>query len=100
MAFVRVAVAGALAPSEACVVMAGGREYALFNLDGEYFCMDNECPHAGGPLGEGTVDRDAVMCPWHCWCFDIRTGEGLYGLGIGVGTYPCRVEGGEIQIEI
>lgn len=100
MAYVRVASEIDVAPGSAQIVEAGGREYALFNLDGAFYCIDNECPHAGGPLGEGTVDRDSVMCPWHCWCFDIRTGEGLYGLGIGVGTHECKVESGAVLIDI
>ncbi len=100
MSFVKVALQGELAPGVGKVVSVSGRNYALFNIEGEYFCIDNDCPHAGGPLGEGTVDRDAVMCPWHCWYFDIKTGEGLYGLGIGVGTHACKLDGGEVHIDV
>ena len=47
---------------------------ALFNVDGTFYAMDNSCPHAGGPLGEGKVNGGIVECPWHGWRFDIRTG--------------------------
>jgi len=47
---------------------------ALFNLGGTIYAMDNTCPHAGGPLGEGSVDGDLVECPWHGWKFNIKTG--------------------------
>ena len=57
MAFVKAAAESDLTPGNGCVVEVGGREYALFNVNGEYLCIDNECPHAAGPLGEGTVDR-------------------------------------------
>jgi len=100
MGYVKVAQEGDLEAGVGKVVEVSGREYALFNIDGEYFCIDNACPHAGGPLGEGTVDRGAVMCPWHCWYFDVKTGDGLYGLGIGVGKYTCKVEDGSIFIDV
>jgi nitrite reductase (NADH) small subunit/3-phenylpropionate/trans-cinnamate dioxygenase ferredoxin subunit len=100
MGFVKAADVADVVPGSGFVVEVGGREYALFNVDGEFFCIDNECPHAGGPLGEGAVDKGTVMCPWHCWCFDIRTGDGLYGLGIGVGTYACSVDDGAVLIEV
>ena len=47
---------------------------ALFNLDGEVHALDNTCPHAGGPLGEGTMEGDLIVCPWHGWKFHIPTG--------------------------
>lgn len=47
---------------------------ALFNLEGNIYALDNTCPHAGGPLGEGSVEGDLVECPWHGWKFNIKTG--------------------------
>jgi nitrite reductase (NADH) small subunit len=47
---------------------------ALFNLEGTIYALDNTCPHAGGPLGEGSVEGDLVECPWHGWKFNIKTG--------------------------
>jgi nitrite reductase (NADH) small subunit len=46
------------------VVLAGGRVLALFNVEGEYFAVDNSCPHRGGPLGEGHLNGRVVTCPW------------------------------------
>lgn len=47
---------------------------AIFNLDGCVYALDNTCPHAGGPLGEGSVEGELVECPWHGWKFNIKTG--------------------------
>ncbi len=47
---------------------------ALCNLGGEIHALDNTCPHAGGPLGEGTMEGDLIVCPWHGWKFHIPTG--------------------------
>ena len=64
-----------LAPGTCTSVELDG-EYgvALANLNGEIFALDNTCPHAGGPLGEGTLEDEHVVCPWHGWKFHVRTG--------------------------
>jgi nitrite reductase (NADH) small subunit len=100
MAFVRVADASELQPGECRVVEAGGREYALFNVEGEFYCLDNECPHRDGPLGEGELEDDVVMCPWHAWQINVRTGEVLYNTMVCVRTHACKVEEGAVLIEI
>ncbi len=40
---------------------------ALFNIDGHIYALDNTCPLAGGPLGEGSIEGEDVTCPWHGW---------------------------------
>lgn len=65
-----------LAEGEASVVyLEDGRQVALFHLDGQFYAMDNSCPHRGGPLGEGEIEGGLVACPWHGWQFDIKTGQ-------------------------
>jgi nitrite reductase/ring-hydroxylating ferredoxin subunit len=100
MALVKVAETSELKPGCGMVVEAGGRELALFNVDGEFYCIDNTCPHMEGPLGEGDLDGDEVMCPWHAWSFNVKTGEGLYGLGLCVRSFPCKVEESAVLVEI
>jgi nitrite reductase/ring-hydroxylating ferredoxin subunit len=51
-----------------------GRVIALFNVAGEFFALNNLCPHQGGPLAEGKIVEGHVTCPWHDWTFDIRSG--------------------------
>ena len=73
---------------------------ALFNVDGEVLALDNTCPHAGGPLGEGTLDGEVVVCPWHGWEFNVRTGQCIKN-PTPEWTVPCyrtRVENGVIQV--
>ncbi len=60
-------------------VVAGTKSMALTHIDGQYTAMDNRCPHQGGPLGEGSIERGEdgqcwLRCPWHGWDFDPRTG--------------------------
>ncbi len=59
---------------------AGGRSLAIVHFDGRYAAMDNHCPHQGGPLGEGSIEKGVdgkcwLRCPWHGWDFDPLTGK-------------------------
>lgn len=72
--FYPVAKIGDLPPGTCQSVELQDHGIALFNLDGDIYALDNTCPHAGGPLGEGTVEGDLVECPWHGWKFHIKTG--------------------------
>jgi len=61
-------------------VTAGTHSMALTHVDGEFTAMDNRCPHQGGPLGEGSIERGEggecwLRCPWHGWDFDPKTGR-------------------------
>ncbi len=76
----RVAALDELPPGRVKTVTAGVHSMALTNIDGNYTAMDNRCPHQGGPLGEGSIERGAdgqcwLRCPWHGWDFDPETGK-------------------------
>jgi nitrite reductase/ring-hydroxylating ferredoxin subunit len=87
-------------PGRGRCVELGGRAIALFNVDGAFFALDNTCAHRGGPLGEGSLDGSVVTCPWHGWKFDCRTGASLTAPGKSVASYPVRVEGNDILVEL
>ncbi|MEP7288313.1 MAG: nitrite reductase small subunit NirD [Chloroflexota bacterium] len=77
-------------------VYMGSQQVALFNVNGELYAINNRCPHARGPLCEGTVHtgglNPAVTCPWHKADFDLRTGEALDGpVMTPVHTFAIRV---------
>ena len=63
--------ATSLKPGEGRTVNIQGREFALFNHEGTFCALDNECPHVGGPLGAGWVENGKVYCPMHGWAFDV-----------------------------
>jgi len=75
---------------------------ALFNLDGHIFALDNTCPHAGGPLGEGSIEGEHVACPWHGWKFHIPTGvcQKNPTPSLNVPCYEVRIVEGTIQIAL
>ena len=99
--FAKVATVAEVPPGESKYVQAGGHEIALFNSGGAFYAIDNTCTHAGGPLAEGVLEGDEVECPWHGAHFNVKTGAVLTPpAGEGVASYPVRVNGTDIEIEI
>ena len=73
---------------------------ALFNVDGTYYAIDDECPHSGGPLSEGDVDGCEVECPWHGASFNLKDGSvQCPPADDGVKAYRVEVDGDDIRIE-
>lgn len=78
------------------VILEDGREVALFAVDGEFYALNNSCPHMGGPLAEGPFEGHIVTCPWHGWEFDVRDGHCLNMPGDDALTLPIKVVDGSI----
>jgi nitrite reductase/ring-hydroxylating ferredoxin subunit len=95
-----VAAVGEVPRGEGRVVQVGPHTLALFNVDGQFYALDNACPHRGGPLGEGNLDGTAAMCPWHAWRWDVTTGANMNNPAVKVACYPVTVSAGEILVEI
>lgn len=72
----------------------------LANVNGELSAIDNVCPHRQAPLGQGWVEGEAVVCPWHSWTFSVRTGESEYPVHERVDVFPVRVEGEDVLVNI
>ncbi len=99
--FVKVASTGEIAPSSAKQVEVNGKTIALFNFDGNYYALDNECTHRGGPLAEGYVEGESVTCPWHGAQFNIKTGAVLGPPAAKpVTQYNVRVQGNDVEVEV
>ena len=78
-----------------------GRRVVLARVGEQVYACAATCPHRGGPLGEGKLTGARLTCPWHGWMFDVRTGACLLpARGSAVATYPVRVEGDEIWIDV
>jgi len=79
----------------------GERCVALFNVEGTFFATEELCPHSGGPLSEGTLDGRRVICSWHYATFDLETGASLDSISrYDIDTFPVRVHGGRVWIEV
>ncbi len=99
--FVRVAATEDIPPGERLLVEVEGIRIAVFNLDGDYYAIEDVCTHDGGPLVEGEIlEGGQVQCPRHGARFDIRTGEALTMPAFEpTPSYVVQVENGEIYVE-
>lgn len=99
MATLDLAEAAAILPGQSAEIVADGRIFAVFNVDGVFHVLDGICPHAGGPLGKGMLRGNVVTCPWHGWQFNVVSGQHCLTPRICQSSYPARVEGGRVVIE-
>ncbi len=97
---VKVAKVGDIAINAGKVIEFGEEAIALFNVNGEFYAINNTCLHRGGPLGEGELNGKIVTCPWHGWEYDVTTGENVYDPKLKVKTYKVLIQGSDIFIEI
>jgi nitrite reductase (NADH) small subunit len=77
-----------------------GVAVCLANVQGELSALDNWCPHRQGPLGQGWLEGEAVVCPWHSWTFNVKTGIAEYPVQERVAALPVRVEGEEVLVDL
>ena len=92
-----------LQPGEVKIVHAGLISLGVYNLDGEYYAIEDRCSHDDGPLCEGDWDEDLcrVICPRHGSAFDLATGvPRSLPATEPVPTYPVRVVGGAVVVEL
>jgi nitrite reductase/ring-hydroxylating ferredoxin subunit len=90
-----------VADGAALKVEIEGLTLAVFNVEGEFFVMDDLCSHGPGSLSEGYIEGDTVECNFHNGSFNIKTGEVvLPPCMIPQKTYPTRVEDGKVVIDV
>lgn len=82
------------------VMEAGGRTLAVFNVDGAFYAIDNECSHRGGPLGDGDLDGPIVLCPWHAWRWDVTTGANVNNPAVKVACYRITERDGSLFVDL
>ena len=100
MPFLKVARLSEVPPDSVLEVSVGDTLYAICNVEGEISAISGVCLHQGGPLGQGNVADGHVICPWHAWEFDCRTGANVFDPGQCVATFPVKVEGEEIFLQV
>jgi nitrite reductase (NADH) small subunit len=118
---VNVGPASAFADPGRKLIESGGVEVGVFNLGGEFFAYENVCPHVGGPACQGKIiakveevvaaDRTSkgmdfsptrinVVCPWHGFEFDIRTGRHHGNARYRLKPVKVKVEGGDVIVSL
>jgi len=92
-----------LPPGSVKIVVAGSISVGVYNLDGEFFAIEDRCSHDDGPLCEGDFDPEegVAICPRHGANFDIRSGRPLTLPAYEpVDTFPVRVENGVVKVDV
>jgi nitrite reductase/ring-hydroxylating ferredoxin subunit len=114
-------------PGSRRIVTVAGRSIGVFNVEGRFYAVRNQCPHQGGPLclgptigllrssapGERTYEREGeiLRCPWHGWEFDLKDGRSVvdpsgtrvrsYDVVVGTlvaETFPVVVQGDDVSV--
>lgn len=98
--FVEVARIEDLPPGRGTTVTVGNKDVAIYNVDGQIYAMDDSCLHQGMSLGWGKLDGKIVTCPAHGMRYDVTTGKVVGSKGIGVATYPVKLEDGKIFVSV
>jgi 3-phenylpropionate/trans-cinnamate dioxygenase ferredoxin component len=92
-----------LPPGSVKIVVAGSIAVGVYNLDGEFYAIEDRCSHDDGPLCEGDFECDdgVAICPRHGANIDIRTGRALTLPAVeSVRTFPVRVDDGMIKVKL
>jgi len=100
MALVEVASKGDVNEGSVHEVMVGNTPYAICNVGGKITALLGICPHRGGPLGQGAIHDQCVVCPWHAWEWNCATGENDMDPTKKVATYEVKIEGGDIFLNL
>ena len=108
MQFIKAARAQDLQPGGKLKVQLADKTLLLTNVDGNYYAIDNRCPHMGGSLFDGTLDGDTIACPRHKTVFSVRTGDVIQNGRLAMirlkvkdaKAYPVKVENGDILVGI
>lgn len=78
----------------------GDKVICVANVNGTISAIDNVCLHMGGPLGQGFVDGEKIVCPWHGWEYDLKSGQLADDPKSKLAVYPVKIENGDVMIDI
>ncbi len=97
--FIDVAATSDLPSGRARAFTVGEHRIAVCHTAKGFFAVDNTCPHRGGPLAEGDLIGDEIVCPWHLWGFDVASGLCPGNADMSVITYEVRIEDERILVK-
>ena len=97
--YIEIAPASELPNGERLFVDLGDKPIVIFNIAGQFFAIGDVCTHDDGPLGDGVIEGNNIVCPRHGAEFDVRTGKAMQMPAvIDIPAYPVQVRDGIIFI--
>lgn len=101
MAKHRVAKVSEIPPGTTRQVAADSCEMLLCNVNGNIYAIEDVCTHDGGPLEQGTLEGETIVCPRHGATFDVRTGDVItLPAVVPLMTFDVSVEGDDIFVDV
>jgi nitrite reductase (NADH) small subunit len=85
---------------EVAEFMVQGRALCVAHVNGSIAVLDGTCPHEGGPLGEGIIEDGRVVCPWHAYGFDPRSGASDQDPDVKAEVLEAKVENGDLVVKL
>jgi 3-phenylpropionate/trans-cinnamate dioxygenase ferredoxin subunit len=99
--YVEIAPASELPNGERLFVDLGDKPIVIFNIAGQFFAIGDVCTHDDGPLGDGAIEGENIVCPRHGGEFEIRTGKAMQlPVVVDIPAYPVQVKDGNIFVGI
>ncbi len=98
--WIKVAEVDELPDGRVKTVTAGHRSVALTHCGGRYGALENHCPHQGGPLGEGSIEKGWLRCPWHGYDYDPHDGTPPGGFSDAPAAFPVEVRDDGVYVAI
>jgi nitrite reductase (NADH) small subunit len=100
MNFEEVATLDELRETKRKKIEVNGEHIVLFYLHGQVFAVNSVCPHSGGPLEQGQLDDEEIICPWHSYMFNIKTGLCLNYPGCRIRKYEVKLDGEKVLLKV
>jgi nitrite reductase/ring-hydroxylating ferredoxin subunit len=100
MTYTKVAKTSDIQPGTIKGFVVDGKKIAIANPDGKFYAIEDSCPHQHQPLSAGMMMGNVVMCLFHGYRVDLATGESLNTANERVKTYPVKVEGDDVLVDL
>src|SRR4051812_46882258 len=81
-------------------VKAGRKNVCLVGFEGDIYVLSSVCPHAGADLSEGLCVKGKIVCPYHRYTYNLKTGKGGEGQNDFVETYAVNIKDDDIYIGV
>lgn len=99
--FLEIAPVSELPNGERLFIDLGDKPIVIFNIAGKYYAIGDVCTHDDGPLGDGILEGNNIVCPRHGAEFDIRTGQAVQMPAVvDIPAYPVQVQDGVLFVGV
>ena len=99
--FIKAATKSEIKSGEKLLVEVDERLVILFQIEQQYFCLDDVCTHDGGTLSDGDFDGHEIACPRHGAKFDVRCGKAVCMPATqATGSHEVKIDGDDILVKI